>query len=142
MENVQVIAVAKAVKDKVAKEASKAIDPGRYDVDLVVRVLGSFTKGEDFEQRLSNKINWQLGFALALSKVNNETRDAIIGTVLEAMGNGKESDEHLELAKQIKAEIQPKLDELKGTTVTTMNGKVTTDLTTEIVGGGKVDKVA
>ena len=142
MNSEQTIAIAKAVKDKVSKEASKDIDPGRYDVDLLVRVLGSFTKGEDFEQKLTNKINWQLGFALALSKVNDETRNKIVADFLSAIGNGKESPEHKKLADQVKEEIQPKLDELKGTTMTTMNGKITTDLTTEVVGGGKVSKVA
>lgn len=142
MEPTQTVAVAKAVKEKVLKTATKEIDPGRYDVDLMVRVLGSFTKGEDFEQRLTNKINWQLGFALALSKVNDETRNKIVGDFLAAMSNGEESEEHKKLADQIKTEIQPKLDELKGTTMSTMTGKITTDLTTEVIGGGKVSKVA
>jgi len=142
MNNEQTIAIAKAIKDKVAKAASKDLDAGRYEVDLIVRVLGTFNKGEDFEQNLTAKINWQLGLALALSKVNKETRDSIIADMLAAMSNGGESDEHKALAAQIKDEIQPKLDKLKGETKTTMSGKVTTDLTAEVVGGGKAVKVA
>jgi hypothetical protein len=141
MESLQTIAVAKAIKDKASKAASKDIEPGRYDVDLIVRVLGSFSKGEDFQQNLTAKINWQLGLALALSKVNKETRDSIIADMLAAMSNGGESDEHKALAAQIKAEIQPKLDELKGETKTTMSGKVTTDLTAEVVGSANINKV-
>ena len=90
---------------------------------------------------MTAKINWQLGLALALSKVNKETRDSIIADMLAAMSNGGESDEHKALAAQIKAEIQPKLDELKGETKTTMSGKVTTDLTAEVVGSANINKV-
>ena len=142
MNNEQTIAIAKAIKDKVSKAASKELEPGQYDVDLIVRVLGSFTKGQDFEQNLTAKVNWQLAFALALSKVNKETRAKIVDTVIAAMANGKDSDENNALAEQVKGEIQPKLDELKGETKTTMSGKVTTDLTAEVVGGGKAVKVS
>jgi hypothetical protein len=142
MEDAQVVAIAKAVKDKVAKAAGKGIDPGRYDVDLLVRVLGSFTKGEDFEQKLTAKINFTLLAALALSKVNKETRNNIVEDFIMAMGRSETSEEHNKLISQIKDEIQPKLNEIKEMTTTTMSGKITTDLTTEVVGGGKVAKVA
>jgi flagellar basal body-associated protein FliL len=142
MENEQIVAVAKAVKDKVAKEAGKEIEPGRYDVDLLVRVLGSFTKGEDFDQKLTAKINFTLLACLALSKVNKETRDTIVTDFIMAMGRSDTSDEHKKLIDQIKDEIQPKLNEIKEMTVTNMSGKITTDLTCEPVGGGKVAKVA
>ena len=142
MENEQTVAIAKAVKDKVAKAAGKEIEPGRYDVDLLVRVLGSFSKGEDFEQKLTAKINFTLLACLALSKVNTETRNTIVEDFIMAMGRSETSEEHTKLIAQIKDEIQPKLDEIKGMTVTKMSGKITTDLTTEVVGGGKVAKVA
>ncbi len=86
MNNEQVIAVAKAVKDKVSKAAGKEIEPGRYDVDLLVRVLGSFSKGEDFDQKLPAKINFTLLACLALSKVNKTTRDGIVNYYL--LGHG------------------------------------------------------
>jgi hypothetical protein len=142
MENEQIVAVAKAVKDKVLKGATKEVDPGRYDVDLLVRVLGSFTKGEDFEQKITAKINFALLSALALSKVNKETRDSIVEDFIMAMGRSETSPEHSKLIDQVKDEIQPKLNEIKEMTVTTMTGKITTDLTTEVVGGGQVKKVA
>jgi hypothetical protein len=59
-----------------------------------------------------------------------------------AMGRSETSEEHNKLISQIKDEIQPKLNEIKEMTTTTMSGKITTDLTTEVVGGGKVAKVA
>lgn len=142
MESTEIVAVAKVIKDKVAKEANKEVEPGRYDVDLLVRVFGSFTKGEDFEQKLTAKINFTLLAALALSKVNAETRERIVEDFIMAMGRSETSEEHTKLINQIKDEIQPKLNEIKEMTVTKMTGKVTTDLTAEVVGGGKVAKVA
>ncbi len=142
MENAQIVAVAKAVKDKVSKLAGKEIEPGHYDVDLLVRVLGTFTKGVDFTQKLTAKINFTLLACLALSKVNQSTRDQIVGDFIMAMGRSDTSEEHAKLIDQIKEEIQPKLNEIKEMTTTTMSGKITTDLTTEVVGGGKVAKVA
>lgn len=142
MEDLHVIAVAKAVKDKVSKKAGKEIEPGRYEVDLLVRVLGSFSKGEDFQQKLTAKINFTLLACLALSKVNKETRNNIVSDFIMAMGRSETSEEHDKLIDQIKDEIQPKLNEIKEMTTTTMSGKISTDLTTEVVGGGKVAKVA
>jgi len=142
MNNEQIIAVAKAVKDKVAKEAGKTIEPGRYEVDLLVRVLGSFTKGEDFEQKLTAKINYALLAALALSKVNQGTREAIVNDFIMAMGRADTSPEHTKLIDQLKDAVQPKLNEIKDMTTTKMTGKITTNLTTEVVGGGTVSKVA
>jgi hypothetical protein len=141
MENAAIVAIAKAIKEKMLKEASKELEPGHYDLDFMIRFLGGMNKGEDFEQRLPNKINAWLAFALALSKVNAETRKTIIDSVVQAHSNGKESDEHKKLVDQIKGEVMALLDEIKGTTVTTMTGKVTTDLSFEMVGLGKVAKV-
>jgi len=142
MQNEQIIAIAKSVKDKRSKAAGKEIEPGTYDVDLLVRVLGTFSKGEDFQQKLTAKINYTLLAALALSKVNAETRGKIVDDFIMAMGRSDTSEEHVKLITQIKSDIQPKLNEIKEMTTTTMSGKITTDLTTEVVGGGKVDKVA
>ena len=141
MDNAAIVAIAKAIKDKLVKEASKDLEPGRYDLDFMIRFLGGMNKGEAFMQKLPNKFNAWLAFALALSKVNVETRKVIVDTVIQAHSNGKESDEHKKLISQIKDEIQPAIDKLKGITETEMTGKVTTDLSFEMVGLGKVAKV-
>jgi len=138
----QIIAVSKVVKDKIAKDASKEVAPGRYDVDLLVRVFGSFKKGEDFQQKITARINFALLAALALSKVNQTTRDNIVEDFIMTMGRTEESPEHAKLIDQIKDDIQPKLNVIKAMTVATMSGKISTDLTAEVVGGGKVEKVA
>jgi len=141
MQSEAIVAVGKATKDKILKAASKEVEPGTYNVDLLVRVLGSFTKGEDYQTKVPAKVNWTLAFALALSKVNKETRAKIVEVVIAAMSNGQGSDESKALASQIKDEIQPRLDEIKGETMTTATGKVVTSLATELVGGGKVEKI-
>lgn len=140
--NEQLIAVSKVVKSKVASEASKQVEPGRYDVDLLVRIFGSLKKGEDFQQKVTARINFTLLAALALSKVNQTTRDNIVEDFIMAMGRSDTSDEHKKLIEQIKDDIQPKLNEIKEMTTTTMSGKITTDLTAEVVGGPKIEKVA
>lgn len=142
MNETELVAIGKAVKSKALTAASKKVDPGEYNVDIMVRVLGSFRKGEDYETTQTNTINWGLAFALALSKVNKETRAKIVETVLAAHGNGKESDEHKAMVGQIKDEIQPRLDEIKGKAKITATGKITTDLTTEVMGAGKIVKTA
>jgi hypothetical protein len=142
MENAQIVVVAKALKDKVVKEASKLVEPGRYDVDFLVRFLGSFTKGEEFIQKLSAKINWRRLALVALSKVNVETLKAIVRDFLAAEQNGGDSEEMKKLEEQIKADVLPALEKLMERTETTMSGKVTTDLSVEVVGGGNVQKVA
>jgi len=140
MQSEATVAIGKAIKEKVLKQASKDVEPGTYNVDMLVRVLGSFTKGEDYQTKVPNSVNWTLAFALALSKVNNETRAKIVQSVVAAMANGKDSPESKSLADQIKAEVQTKLDEIKAQTEITASGKVTTNLTTELVGGGKIEK--
>jgi uncharacterized protein YheU (UPF0270 family) len=142
MQGSEIVAVGKVIKDKVLKAASKELEAGQYDVDLVVRILGKLTKGEDFDQKLTAKINWSLLAALALSKVNKETRNNIVEDFIMAMGRSETSDEHSKLIDQVKDEVQPKLAEVKEMVVTRMAGKVTTDLTAEVVGSGKVEKVA
>lgn len=141
MESTEIVAVGKAIKDKILKGASKDLESGTYNVDLLVRVLGSFTKGDDYQTKVPNAVNWTLAFALALSKVNKETRAKIVEAVIAAMANGKDSDESKALASQIKDEIQPKLDEIKEQTTRTASGKVVTSLATEVVGSGKIEKI-
>ena len=141
MKSAELVAIGKAVSSKLLKEATQGLDSGRYEVDMLVRVLGSFTKGEDFEQKLPNRIKWELAFALALSKVNNETRYKIINDVVGVFGKDDQSDEHKKLVQQVKDEIQPKLDDLKGITMTQMSGKISTDLSSEVMGGGKIKRI-
>ena len=142
MNTEHVLSIAKVIKEKAVKQASKDLAAGTYEVDFLVRILGSFTKGNDFEQQLVAKINYQLLAALALSKVNQNTRELIVNDFLMAMGRSDTSEEHQKLLEQVKDEIQPKLNELKEMTVSKMTGKLTTNLTAEVVGGGQVKKVA
>ena len=139
MKNAEIIAVAKVMKDDIVKEASKKLDSGRYELEILIRILGSFQKGADYETTVPNKINFNLLAAMALSKVNIETRNSIIDEFITAM----EKPEELEkLAEEIKVGVQKKLDKIKGLTKTTATGKVTTDLSAEVVGGSKIVRIA
>ena len=139
MKNAEIIALAKVMKEKAVKEASQELEAGRYELDMLVRILGSFTKGEDYETTVPNKINFTLLAAMALSKVNIETRNSIIDEFITAMENPEELEK---LAEEIKVGVQKKLDKIKGMTKTTATGKVTTDLSAEVVGAAKIVRIA
>ena len=139
MKNAEIVAIAKVIKDKVVKEASQELEAGRYELDLLVRILGSFTKGDDYQTTVPNKINFTLLAAMALSKVNIETRNSIIDEFITAMEKPAELEK---LAEEIKVGVQKKLDKIKGMTETTATGKVTTDLSAEVVGAAKIVRIA
>ena len=142
MENALTVAIGKAIKAKVLKEASKGLEPGQYKIDGLFRLLGDINKGEDFKQKLAAKINFALLACLALSKLNEATVDSIIEDFIMAMGRSELSPEHAKLIDQIKDKIRPKLDAIKEMTTTTMSGKVTTNVSIEEVGNSKLEKVA
>lgn len=130
MNAIQNLAVAKVVKDKAIKEASKATSPGEYEVDLTVRIHGKIKKGADFQKTMPHTVKWSMLAALLASKVNDETLDAVLRELAEATDSG----ENDRLEAQIKETAQLKIDEIKGQTTKTVGGPVTTQLAVEIAG--------
>jgi len=129
MNTIHKMAVAKVVKSKDEKSASTALESGEYTVDFLVRVMGSFRKGEDFEKTMPNTIKWPLLVALLGSKVNQTTLDAVLREYAAASDSG----EFDKLAQQTKDKVQHVVDELKGTTKKMVTGPVTSTLVAEIV---------
>lgn len=133
------VAINKAVSSKEFKAASADLEPGTYAVDMTVRIAGTVNKGEPFEQRISNKIDWVLLFALMASKVNDETLAAVIRDYDKA-----EADAALkEKAKEIKIKAQAAVDAQKGKTLTLKSGNVKSALVVKAVRvqNGAVSKV-
>jgi hypothetical protein len=64
------------------------IAPGDYDVDLVVRVSGSIHKENDCEKRSTNCLLTKENLIFALSKVNDDTRNKILSSIVEAYHAG------------------------------------------------------
>lgn len=120
LNKVQVVALGKAVKDAVLKEAGAGVAVGEYPVDFVVRVTGSIKKGEDYDSQIVAKADPWLLLAAALSKLNGVTVDALVREALTA-------DEAL--IEGLKAKAADAIQAVKGPTNTRCAGKITTKLT-------------
>lgn len=123
--NIETIALAKAIKEAQAKAARAAISAGEYQIDEWVHITGSVKVGEDYEQRIVAKAQpWDL-LAVALSKLNGVTVEALVREALDGSI----------AAEEIKAQADAAMETIKGETVTTCKGKVTTKLTVEFADG-------
>jgi hypothetical protein len=119
------VALGKALSSKEVREASKALAPGEHEVDLLVRITGSLKRGEDYDQRINPKVDWTSLCAILLDGKNaKEIAEAVKLSL---------TDEAKEKAKAIKADAEAAMLVLKGSTLTECNGKVTTDLAVEVI---------
>lgn len=123
-ETLATIATAKVHKGKAVKAASGELAVGTHEVDVLVRITGSLTRGEDFNQRIVAKADpWAL-LGTALSKLNGTTVAALVREALDA---------DKEATAKVKAEADAAMALVKGPTVTKCNGKITTALVAEVV---------
>jgi len=121
---VEVLALSTAVATKVKSNARDEVVAGDYDVNFLVRLTGAVKIGEDYPKNQVNTIDWIGLTALALSKLN--------GVTVESLVEEYEKQDAVNI-KEIKASAQAKVDELKGKTTQMDRGRVTTQLTTELV---------
>lgn len=137
--NEAILAVAKVVKDKAASAASKEVAPGEYKIDLLVRILGLIKKGEDYTQTVSDKItvDWKLLACLFANKLNKETQNVVTEEFIAAMDN---PEAQAELADDLKRSVENRISKVKKVAERIVNcsGKVTTDLSMELVGASTV----
>lgn len=129
MQSLETLILSKVIKTKEASKASAEVEPGVYKFDFCARLQGELRKGEDFEQTMSHRMRFSLLAAIALSKVNKETRASILALYKEAVNSGSFD----EFEKEIKAEAKEEMQSLavKGL----CNGKVTTPkLLVEVIG--------
>lgn len=120
MDAVLTVAIAKALKTKEVSAASNELDAGTYTIDELVRVQGTVTKGDDYDQVIHMKVPlWEI-VAVLLSKVNGATMDAV---VKEAVSMPKEK------VTEIKSKAQASIDKIKAPANSICAGKVTTNLT-------------
>ena len=119
------VALGKALASKEVREASKALAPGEHAVDLLVRISGSLKRGDDYSQNTVQKVDWLSLCAVLLDGKNaKEIAEAVRLSL---------SDEAKPKAKGIKKAAEAAMLVLKGSTLTECNGKVTTDLTVEVI---------
>lgn len=125
LDTLSTLATSKVVKSAAAKAAAADLPVGTHAVDVLVRITGSLTRGEDYDQRIVGKADpWALAAAL-LSRlgpvdVAGLVRDSLSGDIADAV-------------KTLKGEAAAAMAVLKGATLTRCNGKVTTKLTAEVV---------
>ena len=123
-ESLQVLAIAKVIKDAMAKEISGSLKAGTYPVDFTVNIHGQVTKGKAYNQNIVAKANpWGL-LAVALSKLNGVTVESIIRDA-EVIAEGDIS--------QIKEQAELAITKVKANTTQACTGKVTTNLVYKIV---------
>ena len=120
----ETIALAKVIKDAVAKDASAGLSAGEYLVDFTVRVSGSFKKGEDYDQEIVAKADPWLLLAATLSHLNGVTVESIVREALTA---------DVALVDSLKENAAKAIQAIKGPTNTTCNGKITTKLAVAVV---------
>ncbi len=126
--NAEILSVVKVLAAKAAT-ASKGLATGEYPIDVTVRVRGTVTKGDDYTQDIVGKIDTWLLLGVALSKLNGATAESIVREAVEI----EQSANADALTKQVKDAAKSAIREIKGTTATDCNGKVTHSLTADAV---------
>jgi hypothetical protein len=128
-QNLETVVMGKLVSDAVYKEASAALDAGKYAVDLTLHIRGEVKRGEDYDSKIVAKADpWGL-LAMALSKLNGVTVDSL---TREALGLDEDA------LTKIKEEAKEAIQRVKGPTMTRCNGKINANLTVEVDAIGAV----
>lgn len=106
-------------------QARAATAPGSYRVEATLRVSATCTVGEDFDRRRTQSVPWQDLFALALSKLNGVTAEALVREAL--------ATEHKAPAA-LKEQVATAIEQIRGTTWERQSGAVRlSDLEVEVV---------
>jgi hypothetical protein len=121
---IQQLAINKIVSVDTYKKLNTDLKPGEYPVEMLVKIAGKLTKGEKYPSEIHLGIDWCKLFAFTLSKVNGATVESIVKEFLAA------ADIPVE---EIKAKAQVAVDDINGVAKTECAGKLTADLTCEIV---------
>lgn len=126
------IFLAKSFKKDDVKKVKSLLTAGECEYDLTVRLQGVVKIGDAYEQLIATKVPWAMLAAVALSKCNDVTLDAVLVEVFDLM----DTDEGAQLEDQIKDRARAAVDVLKTKTLTVCQGKLTARNTTaEVVAG-------
>lgn len=119
MRNEVTVAVAKGIKSAAVSMASGALTVGTHNIDTLVRVVGTITKGEDYEQVQHMKVDQWGMIAVLLSKINGATIESVVREV---------NSVDPEYVTTIKKAAQEAMDKVKEPANVLTAGKVTTKL--------------
>ena len=128
-ENIEALAITKALTTKIASAARNGLEPGVHTVNFDAHIEGTITIGEDYEQRQVNKAKpWNLIYVL-LEEVNKLRAGAgqagIDINKLVAMAETVDPT----LVKTAQKQAETEAAAIKAATLTSCKGKVTADLT-------------
>jgi hypothetical protein len=112
------LALCKAYAEKAQKEIREQVDPGKYEVDTMIKIHGTLTVCEDHEAINVQKVcPWTLAL-IALNKLNVETRNLVIDEALVFVKSGIK----LEALDDLKKHTLRQAEKLLGSTVETRKG--------------------
>lgn len=117
----ETLAMGKAVKDAAQKKAKKELEAGTHEVDMLVRVFGTLTLGEDYEQNKTAAMP-QIKMLLAAIMLNGISVKAFVKRYL---------DREFEVPEDKEEELKEIWKELADSFKATFSGKLTAKLTTE-----------
>lgn len=115
------IAVSSAIDSKTKKTARNELEPGKYEIDALVRVFGTLTVGEDFERNNTASMP-QTKMLLAALMLNGTSVKAFVRRYL---------DGEFEVSTEQEKELKAVWDELASNFRSTFKGAVTNKLTVE-----------
>lgn len=114
-------------KIKGVDKAKEKLPVGTHEVDALVHISGTVTKGEDYEQVIWHKATPEAILAVALSKLNGVTIESIVKEAMDI------DPERITIIKKEAEEAIEKLRLDKG--MTKCKGKVTSKLVFSSVAG-------
>lgn len=121
LDAIQKAVIGRLVSDDAKSKASKTLTAGDHEVDFMIRVKGTFKKGTDFEQEISNKVDHKSLFAVAL----DEMRKAGLKVELSDLVKASLTATAKERAKEVDIETKAVMNVVQGPTLTQCHGKVT-----------------
>lgn len=118
------IAVHKAVKEEVYKSLSEQLEVGQHIVDCRVQLRGALKKGNPFKTKVPAAANpWRL-LAVALSKLNQTSVDAV---VRESLAMGEEQ------TTAVKKAAEDAITRIVAATERESSGRITGEVILEIL---------
>lgn len=131
------VALGKALPSK-EFDAAKAVLPANSvsEVNMLVRITGTIKKGEDGTSESWAKCKFDLLAGIALSNVNEATRNKIFREYVELVKENDSADDKedaVSAAKTMKDAAEVQIKEIQGKVRVPRNGTVTAKLTVEAV---------
>lgn len=127
LNNIELLALSKSVKDALTKSMSESTAPGTYPVDFTVHVTGTVQKGQDTTKVPTSRIPTLAAMALMIQRLGIQ-RDRSVELLMECVKQAIELDGDAEealLEKSGVREMEARLkQEIRKLPPTKVNGPV------------------